>query len=150
MDRDRQGSRHSETTLQRAIKPRKPPQPGGGPFAWKVDVRSLRLRGGTVTVRPELGEEATFALHDLGSPQAHATYSADAASAALALSAQLASPGKAPVALNLDATLDGPAASGTATLRSLRVKVGESGLLANGSWNMGKAGGRGPAERGGV
>ncbi|MGE5049880.1 MAG: hypothetical protein ACM3PC_14975, partial [Deltaproteobacteria bacterium] len=44
----------SETTLQRAIKPRKPPQPGGGPFAWKVDVRSLQLRGGSVTVRPEL------------------------------------------------------------------------------------------------
>lgn len=131
----------SETTLQRAIKPRKPPQPGGGPFAWKVDVRSLQLRGGSVTVRPELGEEAIFALEDLDLSQAHATYSADAASAAFALSAQLSAPGKAASALSFDATLDGPAASGTATLRSLRVKLGESGLLANGSWNIGAAAG---------
>ncbi|HEY5676688.1 MAG TPA: hypothetical protein VIR81_07885, partial [Myxococcales bacterium] len=129
----------SETTLQRAIKPRKPPQPGGGgPFAWKVDVRSLQLRGGSLTVRPELGEEATFALQDLDLSQAHATYSADAASAAFALAAGLAAPGKAPVALNLDLTLDGPAKTGTATLRSLRLRLGESGLAASGSWDLGR------------
>ncbi|TMB09474.1 MAG: hypothetical protein E6J65_29000, partial [Deltaproteobacteria bacterium] len=61
-----------ETTLQRAIKPRKPPQPGGGPFEWRVDVRNLELRGGSVTVRPELGADATIALRDLNVTDAHA------------------------------------------------------------------------------
>jgi len=129
----------SETTLARAIKPKKPPKPkqeGGGPFEWKIEVRSLQIRGGSVTVRPELGEEATFALQDLDLGQAHASYSADAAAAALSVSAQLSAPGKAAAALTLDATVDGPAATGNVTLRSLRVKVGESGLAASGSWDL--------------
>src|SRR5437870_13253689 len=95
----------AETTLQRAIKPRKPPQPGGGPFEWTIDVGDLELRGGSVTVRPELGADATLALRDLNVRETHAYYSADAASAVLNVSAQLSAPGEAPVGLNLDARL---------------------------------------------
>src|SRR6185295_13081395 len=132
----------AETTLQRAIKPRLPPKPGeGGPFAWVIDVRSLDLRGGTVTIRPELGAEATFALRDLNLGQAHARYSADSAAAAFSVTAQLSAPGEAPIALSLDATLDGTSATGTAGLKSLRLKLGESGLLANGSWDIGRQAG---------
>jgi autotransporter translocation and assembly factor TamB len=131
----------AETTLQRAIKPRKPPQPGGGPFEWSIDVRSLDLRGGTVTVRPELGADATLALRDLNVGQARARYAADSAAAALNLSARIAAPGQAPVALDLDATVDGAAATGTVALKSLRVKLGESGLAANGSWDIARQAG---------
>ncbi len=77
----------AETTLQRAIKPRKPPQPGGGPFEWRIEVRNLELRSGTVTIRPEVGKEATFALRDLNVADARGRYSADSAAAALNLSA---------------------------------------------------------------
>jgi translocation and assembly module TamB len=126
----------AETTLQRAIKPRKPPQPGGGPFEWSIDVRNLELRGGSVTIRPEPGADATFALRDLNVLQARARYAAESAAAALSLSAELIAPGQAPVGLNLDATLDGVAATGTVGLKSLRVNLGESGLAANGSWNI--------------
>jgi translocation and assembly module TamB len=132
----------AETTLQRAIKPRKPPQPGaGGPFEWAVDVRSLELHGGSVTIRPELGDEATFALRDLNLGQAHAHYAAESAAAAFSLSAQLSAPGEAPVVLSLDATLDGSSATGTVGLKSLRVKLGESGVLASGSWDLGRQAG---------
>jgi autotransporter translocation and assembly factor TamB len=130
-----------ETTLQRAIKPRKPPQPGGGPFEWKVDVRSLELRGGSVTVRPELGADATLALRDLDVTDAHARYAADSAAAALGLSAQLSAQGEAPVAVDLDATLEGAGATGTVALKSLRAKLGESGLVANGSWDIARRAG---------
>ena len=131
----------AETTLQRAIKPRKPPQPGGGPFEWTIDVGNLELRGGSITVRPELGADATLALRDLNVGETHAHYSADAAAAVLNVSAQLSAPGEAPVALNLDARLDGTAATGTVGLNSLRVKLGESGFLASGSWNLGQQAG---------
>src|SRR5207302_1793820 len=82
-------------------------QPGGGPFEWRVDVRNLELRGGSVTVRPELGADATIALRDLNVTDAHALYAADSAAAALGLSAQLSAPGQAPLAVDLDATLEG-------------------------------------------
>ncbi|MGZ6143563.1 MAG: hypothetical protein ACXWLM_09495, partial [Myxococcales bacterium] len=101
----------SETTLQRAIKPRHPSAGTGGPFEWIIDVRALQLRSGTVTIRPELGEPATFALEDLGVAQAHALYAKDSAAAALKLTAQLTAPGKAPVAVDLDATVDGAIAT---------------------------------------
>ncbi len=130
-----------ETTLQRAIKPRKPPQPGGGPFEWKVDVRNLELRGGSVTVRPELGADATLALRDLNVTDAHARYAADSAAAALGLSAHLSAPGEAPVAVDLDATLEGAGATGTVALKSFRAKLGESGLIANGSWDIARRAG---------
>ncbi len=132
----------AETTLQRAIKPRKPPQPGaGGPFEWIVDVANVSLRGGSVTIRPELGAEATFALQDFNLSQGHGHYAAESASAGLNLSAELTAPGKAPVALSLEASLDGTAAAGTVALRTLRVKLGESGLVANGSWNIARQAG---------
>lgn len=131
----------AETTLQRAIKPRKPPQPGGGPFQWTVEVRNLELHGGSVTIRPELGAEATFALQDLNVSQARALYAAESAAAGLNLSAELIAPGKAPVALALDAALAGPGTTGTLALKTLRVKLGESGLVANGSWDIARRAG---------
>jgi translocation and assembly module TamB len=131
----------AETTLQRAIQPRKPPQPGGGPFEWSVDVRSLELRSGSVTVRPELGADATFSLRDLDVGQAHAFYGADSAAAALKLSALLSAPGEAPIGLELDVRLDGTAATGTVGLQALRLKLGGSGLAASGSWDLGRQAG---------
>lgn len=127
----------NETTLQRAVAARVKSAPkAAAPFDWTIDVRKLSLRGGSVTVRPQLGEEATFALADLDLADAHALYAADAAAAALKLGAQLTAPGKLPVALELDATLDGAAATGNLTLRSLLVKLGESGFSLSGSWNL--------------
>ncbi|HTO95841.1 MAG TPA: translocation/assembly module TamB domain-containing protein [Myxococcales bacterium] len=133
----------SQTTLQRAIHPRKPPQPGGssGPFAWKIEVKKLELRGGSITVRPELGDPATFAVQDLDIGEAHARYAADSAAAALSLAAQLSAPGKAPVALGLDATMEGAGSAATISLRSLRLKLGESGFLASGSWDLARQAG---------
>jgi len=131
----------AETTLQRAIQPRKPPQPGGGPFEWSVDVRSLELRSGSVTVRPELGADATFSLRDLDVGQARAYYGADSAAAALKLSALLSAPGEAPIALELDVRLDGAAATGTVGLQALRLKLGGSGFAASGSWDLGRQAG---------
>ncbi len=126
-----------ETTLQRAIRPRKPPEPGaGGPFAWAIELRSVTIRGGSVTLRPEVGAEATFALQDFNVSQGHGHYSADSAAAGLNLSAELVAPGKAPVALTLETALDGAAAAGTVGVKSLRLKLGESGLLASGSWDF--------------
>jgi len=57
-------------------------------------VRNLELRSGSVTVRPELGADATFSLRDLDVGQARAYYGADSTAAALKLSAQLAAPGR--------------------------------------------------------
>jgi translocation and assembly module TamB len=136
----------SETTLQRAIKPRKPPGqagagPGPGPFTWNIEVRKLELRSGSATVRPELGDEATFALRDLDVGPAHARYSSESAALALNLTAQLAAPGEAPIVLELDATLEGAALTGTVALKGLRVKLGGSGLLASGSWNLARQAG---------
>jgi translocation and assembly module TamB len=131
----------AETTLQRAIKPRKPPQPGGGPFEWKIDVRNLELRSGTVTIRPEVGKEATFALRDLDVTDGRGRYAADSAAAALNLSAQLTAPGEAAVAFSLDATFDGAAPDTTVGLRSLRLKLGESGFTADGSWDLARRAG---------
>ena len=131
-----------ESTLQRALKPRKPPQPGsGGPFPWKIEVQKLALRGGAVTIRPEVGAEATFALRDLDVTQAHARYAADSAAAALNLAAQLEAPGQAPISLSVDATLEGAAKTGTAAVRSVRVKLGDSGLSASGSWDLARQAG---------
>ncbi len=134
----------AETTLQRAIKPRNPPKPaqqGGGPFEWRIEVRDLELRSGTVTIRPEVGKEATFALRDLNVADARGRYSADSAAAALNLSAQLTAPGEAPVAFTLDATFDGAAPNTTVGLRSLHVKLGESGFAADGSWDLARRAG---------
>lgn len=130
----------AETTLSRALAPRKKSEPGG-PFQWVIDVQSLQLRGGTVTLRPALDEPANFALEDLDVSDAHARYSAEAAAAALTIAAQLAAPGKAPIALQLDATLDGPPATGKADVRTLRVRLGQSGFSLNGSWDLARQAG---------
>ena len=131
----------NETTLSRAIAPRVKPAPGGGPFQWVIDVQSLTLRSGTVTVRPELGKPATVALADLDISQAHVRYASDSVSAALKIAAELAAPGVAPIAVDLDAGVEGPLFAGKVTLRELRVKLGESGVLARGSWDIARQAG---------
>ena len=125
----------SETTLSRAVAAKKKSAPGG-PLAWVIDVQSLALRGGTVTVLPELGQPATFELHDLDISQAHALYAVDGAAVGLKLAAQLAAPGKLPVALDLDATVQGAPATGHLDLRSLRLRLGKSGVSVSGSWDL--------------
>ncbi|HEX4382069.1 MAG TPA: translocation/assembly module TamB domain-containing protein [Myxococcales bacterium] len=131
-----------DTTLSRAIAAKKaelqPKEKAGEPFVWVIDVKDLKLRGGSVAMRPALGAEATFALNDLDISDAHALYAADAAAAKLKLQGQLAAPGKEPVALELDATIKGAAATGVATINNLKLKLGQSGLTASGSWDIAK------------
>lgn len=133
----------TETTLQRALAPKNPSprEESGGPFQWVIDVRALSLRGGAVAVRPQLGEPATFALDDLNVSQTRVRYSSDAASAALQLAAQLAAPGKLPVALALDATVAGALATGAVEVKSLHLALGDSGLSLSGSWDVARRAG---------
>ena len=133
----------SQTTLQRAIAPRQPSEEEkkGQPSPWIVDVRALALRGGSVTVRPEVGEPATFALADLNVSNTHVRYASDAAAAALQLQAQLSAPGKLPVGLGLDATVTGAMATGDVDVKTLKVALGESGLTLSGSWNLAREAG---------
>ena len=127
----------SETTLSRAVAAKKQSAPSSsGPLAWVIEVQSLALRGGSVTVLPELGKPATFALEDLDIWQAHARYAVDGAAAALKLAARLAAPGKLPIALDLDATVQGAPASGHLEVKSLRLKLGQSGVAVSGSWDL--------------
>ena len=126
----------SETTLSRAIAAKKQSASSSGPFAWVIDAQRLELRGGAVTLLPELGKPATFALQDLDISQAHARYAADGAAAALSLAAQIVAPGKLPVELELDATVQGPVATGHLDVKSLRLKLGDSGVSASGSWDI--------------
>jgi translocation and assembly module TamB len=131
-----------DTTLSRAIAPsHDTPKEPAGPFAWVIDVKDLKLRGGAVAIRPALGAAATFALQDLDISDTHAMYAQDATAAKLKLQGQLAAPGEAPVALDLDATVQGAAATGVVDLRQLRVKLGQSGLAASGSWDITKMSG---------
>jgi uncharacterized protein involved in outer membrane biogenesis len=131
----------NETTLSRAIASRVKSAAPGGPFQWVIDVQSLALRSGTVTVRPELGKPATVALTDLDVSQAHAHYALANAAAALQLTALLAAPGKAAVSLDLDATVAGAVTTGNVSLRTLRLKLGESGVSASGSWDIARQSG---------
>ena len=127
----------TETTLSRAVAARKAAAPkASGPFAWVIDVQSLSLRGGSVTVLPAPGQPATFALEDLDLSQAHARYAQDGAAAALQLAARLVAPGKLPIALALDATLQGAAATGHLDVKTLRLQLGKSGVSASGSWDL--------------
>ena len=124
-----------QTTLQRAIAARHP-SASTGPFEWTIDVRALSLEQGAVTVRPQVGEPATFAVEQLALGDAHAFYAKDAASAALKLAAELTAPGRAPIGIDLDASVDGALATGKVALRKLRLRLGASGLVANGSWDL--------------
>ena len=126
----------SETTLSRAIAAKKLSASPSGPLAWIIDVQRLELRGGRVTVLPALGKPATFALEDLDISQAHARYAVDGAAAGLKLAARLAAPGKLPIALELDATVQGAVATGHLEMKSLRLKLGESGVSVSGSWDI--------------
>jgi len=133
-----------DTTLSRALAPKKvagEKEPAQGPSQWVVDVRDIKLRQGSVAIRPAISEPATFALQDLDISGAHALYAQDAAAAKLELAGQLAAPGKAKIAFDLDASIQGPAATGIVSLRSLHAHVGESSLAASGSWDLAKMSG---------
>jgi hypothetical protein len=126
------------TTLARAIAARvpQPPQPDQGPTAWTVRIDSLAMISGSVRLRPSPGAVPSFALENLALDGAQARYSAAGAQARLGLTGRLTAPGDAPVALDLDAQLEGAASTGKAQLRELRLRVGESGFVAEGSFDL--------------
>jgi translocation and assembly module TamB len=129
----------STTTLARAVAPRhpSPPKPDSGPTAWKVSIGALNLKDGSVRILPALEAEPSFALAGLELAGATARYSASGASARLGLTGELTAPGALPVALDLDAQLAGGAATGKAELTELRLRLGQSGFLAKGSFDLG-------------
>lgn len=141
-DPDQPGS--STTTFSRALLPRvaKPPGPSSGPFQWVIDVADLSLTHGAVALRPALQAPTTFELDHLTLANAHARYAAESAAAGLQLSAQLISPGKLPIALELDARLTGAIPTGAVEVNKLRLRLGKSGLAATGQWDLTKNAGQ--------
>ena len=130
------------TTLARAVEPRvKSTSPSTGPFQWLIDVQGLSLHGGALAVRPGLKQAPTFQVEELNLTDAHLKYAADAAGAGLKLTAQLLEPGRAPLALDLDAALAGTSGTGKLQVNALRVKLGQSGLLASGQVDLGRRAG---------
>jgi translocation and assembly module TamB len=132
------------TTLAQALAPRHPqaePTTPSGPFVWIIEARDVQLRGGEISIRPGVGEPATFALQDLDVSGTRATYSESGTAAALKLTAELAAPGRAPIALDLDAAIDGEVTTGKASVTRLRVKLGESTLAIDGSWDLARQAG---------
>ena len=131
------------TTLSRALAPKKPKptetNKQSGTFDWVIDVKNLVIHHAAVAIRPGVGEPATFAFDSFELGQAHARYAQNGAEAGLRISAQLKAPGEDPVVVDLDAKLDGEVATGAATIRALRVKVGESGFAAQGSYDLGRS-----------
>ena len=128
------------TTLSRALEPRQPPtetQPQSGPFKWVIDVSRLRLENGSFAIRPAPRAPATFALEGAAITAPHARYAADGADARLSFQAELTSPGRDPVALEIDAQLTGTAKAGSAELRELRVALGDSGFSGQGRYDLG-------------
>jgi len=126
------------TTLSRAIAPRQPPkkEEQKGPFAWVIDVTGISLEQGSVAMRPGLKEDPSFALDRVDLHDGRAHYAADKSAAALSLSGQLVQPGKLPVAVALDATVDGATDTGKLTLREARISAGKSGVRASGSLDL--------------
>ena len=127
------------TTLSRALAPREPPQPDQqkGPFAWVIDVTGISLEQGSVAMRPAPKETPSFALDRVDVRDGRAHYAADKTAAALALSGQLLQPGKLPIAVGVDATVDGPTNTGKLDLREARISAGKSGARASGSLDLG-------------
>ena len=84
------------TTLSRALAPKKPKvtetTKQSGTFDWTIDVGNLAIHGGTVAIRPGVGEPATFAFDSFELGQAHAKYAQNGAEAALQLAAELKAP----------------------------------------------------------
>jgi hypothetical protein len=127
------------TTLSRALEPRNPPeetQPQSGPFKWVIDVTRLQLTQGSIAMRPAVRAPATFALDGVEVSAPHARYAADGADARISIRAELTSPGKNAVALDVDALLSGTTKTGSADVRELRVAFGGSGLHAQGRYDL--------------
>ena len=124
------------TTLSRAFAPRKPPvtpAEKSGPFAWVIDVTGISLEQGSVAIRPAPKEKPSFALEGVDLADGRAHYAADRSGAALNLTGQLLQPAHLPVAIALDATVDGPTDSGKLEVREARVSLGKSSVRASGS-----------------
>jgi len=127
------------TTLSRALEPRKPPeetQPQSGPFKWVIEVSRLQLTQGSVAMRPAPRAAATFALDGVNISAPHVRYAADGADARISARAELSSPEKNAIALDVDALLSGTAKTGNAEVRDLRVAFGGSGLTAQGRYDL--------------
>jgi translocation and assembly module TamB len=141
-DPDKPGA--TTTTLARALLPKvqKAPAPDSGPLKWVISVADLALTHGAVALRPALKAPTTFELDQLNLSDAHARYAADGAAAGLQLSAQLISPGKLPVAIELDAAVTGAVTTGAADIKKLHLQLGKSGLTATGQWDLAKNAGQ--------
>jgi len=124
------------TTLSRALAPRKPPvtpAEKSGPFAWAIDVTGISLEQGSIAIRPAPKEKPSLALEGVDLADGRAHYAADRSAAALSLAGQLLQPAHLPVALAIDAKVDGPTDSGKLEVREARVSLGKSSLRASGS-----------------
>ncbi len=132
------------TTLSRALeaKVKTESAPSSGPLKWIVNVADVTISRGAVALRPALKAPTTFELDQLNLANAHAQYAADGAAAGLELSAQLVSPGRLPIGIELDAALNGAAKTGAAEVKKLRVQLGKSGLTATGQWDLAKNAGQ--------
>ena len=132
------------TTLARALEPKvtKESAPSEGPLRWIIDVADLTLTHGAVALRPALQAPPSFELDQLDLAKAHARYAADWAAAGLQLSAELVSPGKLPLGIDLDAALTGAPKTGSVEVKRLRVQLGKSGLTALGQWDLAKNAGQ--------
>ncbi len=128
------------TTLSRALETRRPPteaHPQSGPFKWAIDVTRLRVEDGSLALRPAPRADPGFALQGAQITAPHARYAADGADARLAFQAELTSPGRDPVKLEVDAKLTGTAKAGSAEVRELRVSLGDSGFSGEGRYDLG-------------
>ncbi|HWE25863.1 MAG TPA: hypothetical protein VG496_18150, partial [Myxococcales bacterium] len=129
------------TTLSRALESRTAPSKEtkgkAGPFEWIVDVTRLQVTRGSIAMRPGVGMDPTIALDGLDIDAPHLRYAADGADARINLRAELQSPGKDPIALDVDALLSGSAKTGSALVRELRVGLGRSGFVAQGQYDLG-------------
>ncbi|MFL5437204.1 MAG: translocation/assembly module TamB domain-containing protein [Myxococcales bacterium] len=124
------------TTLSRALAARKPPvtpAEKSGPFAWAIDATGISLEQGSVAIRPAPKEKASLALEGVDLAEGRAHYSADRSAAALSLAGQLLQPARLPVALAVDAKVEGPTDSGKLEVREARLSLGKSSLRASGS-----------------
>src|SRR5205823_8594165 len=79
---------------------------------------------------------ATFALDGVNISAPHVRYAADGADARISARAELSSPEKNAIALDVDALLSGTAKTGNAEVRDLRVAFGGSGLTAQGRYDL--------------
>ncbi|MBS2024950.1 MAG: hypothetical protein JST92_21335, partial [Deltaproteobacteria bacterium] len=130
------------TTLLLALASKRPPKPkSGGPTAWTVQADGLEIERGRVQLRKSPEAAPGFAVEELSLKDGAARWAATSLGAKLALSGEVTVPGKLAALVSIDAGLDGDPATGRALLREVRLKLGQSGLVASGSFDLGKKSG---------